>query len=111
MVDFVKKCSIPMTIAFFVFFVANLAALAASSFWLSSWSNDADLPVNTQNSKYIRLSIYLVLGLSHCNHILQTILSFVSLFQYYLCEKRLSAHNIEYIPSVGVHQRLQILTR
>jgi hypothetical protein len=58
-----------MTIIFLTFFTLSLAALAASNFWLSEWSNDSEDPVKAENNKYYRLTVYLVLGLLQCNHL------------------------------------------
>ena len=43
-----------MTIIFLTFFILSLAALAASNFWLSEWSNDSEDPVKAENNKYFR---------------------------------------------------------
>ena len=64
--DYIKKCSIPMTIIFLFFFVLSLAALAGSNFWLSEWSNDSKDALKAEENKYYRLTVYLVLGLLQC---------------------------------------------
>jgi ABC-type multidrug transport system fused ATPase/permease subunit len=64
--DYIKKCSIPMTITFLFFFTLSLAALAASNFWLSEWSNDSINSIKAEQNKYYRLTVYLVLGLLQC---------------------------------------------
>jgi ATP-binding cassette subfamily C (CFTR/MRP) protein 1 len=57
------------TILFYVLFLLSNVALAASSFWLSAWSNDiidtVD-PDRAQKWKYFRLTIYVLLGLAQC---------------------------------------------
>ena len=55
-----------MTIIFMSFFTLSLAALAASNFWLSEWSNDSKDPAKAESNKYYRLTVYLVLGLLQC---------------------------------------------
>ena len=66
LIDYIKKCSVPLTVTFSIFFTLSIAALAASSFWLSEWSNDASDLVKAEANKYFRLTIYLGLGLLHC---------------------------------------------
>lgn len=66
LVDYIKTCSVPLAIIFSGFFTSSIVALAASSFWLSEWSNDAIDPVKAEENKYFRLSIYLGIGLLQC---------------------------------------------
>jgi hypothetical protein len=42
LVDYVRKCGVALTTVFSLFFAGSIVALAASSFWLSEWSNDAN---------------------------------------------------------------------
>lgn len=66
LIDYIKKCGIALSTVFSIFFTSSIVALAASSFWLSEWSNDAEDPVKADDNKYFRLSIYLGLGLLQC---------------------------------------------
>lgn len=64
LIDYAKKCGLVNSIFFIVFLIFSTGTLAASSLWLSAWSNeDAD---EQSKSKYFRLTIYVVLGLSQC---------------------------------------------
>ena len=66
MVDYIKKCGISVTIIFFIFLTLSIVGLAASSFWLSVWSNDSLDFKKSQELKEYRLSVYLALGVLQC---------------------------------------------
>ncbi|RNA37460.1 multidrug resistance-associated 1 isoform X3, partial [Brachionus plicatilis] len=67
LVDYIKKSGILNSSLFFVFFNFSNVALAASSFWLSAWSNDSTKDVEMAKEKKIfRLTIYILLGLLQC---------------------------------------------
>ena len=66
LVDYIKKCGISVTIIFFIFLTLSIVGLAASSFWLSVWSNDSLDFEKSQELKEYRLSVYLALGVLQC---------------------------------------------
>nr|QBP17584.1 ABCC1-X8-like protein [Brachionus rotundiformis]QNH67883.1 ATP-binding cassette transporter subfamily C member 1 X8 [Brachionus rotundiformis] len=67
LVDYIKKSGILNSSLFFVFFNFSNVALAASSFWLSAWSNDSTRDIEMAKEKKIfRLTIYILLGLLQC---------------------------------------------
>lgn len=67
--DYIKKSGVLNSSLFFVFFNFSNIALAASSFWLSAWSNDStrDVEMAIENKKF-RLTIYILLGLLQCKN-------------------------------------------
>ena len=68
LIDYAKKCGLVNSIFFLVFLLFSTGTLAASSLWLSAWSNeDAEVQSKT---KIFRLTIYVVLGLSQCKFLL-----------------------------------------
>ena len=71
LIDYIKKCGIINSVLFIVFFIMSTVSLAASSLWLSAWSNRAEkdqleFGAQSQESKYFYLCIYVVLGLAQC---------------------------------------------
>ena len=71
LIDYIKKCGIINSVLFIVFFIMSTLSLAASSLWLSEWSNKAESDkekygAQSQNSKYFYLSVYVILGLAQC---------------------------------------------
>ncbi|CAF0716997.1 unnamed protein product [Brachionus calyciflorus] len=67
LVDYMKKSGVFNSSMFFVFFNFSNVALAASSFWLSAWSNDSTENIQkAQERKYFRLAIYIALGFLQC---------------------------------------------
>lgn len=66
LIDYIKKCSVSLTVVFSIFFTSSIIGLAASSFWLSEWSNDSVDPIKAEENKYFRLSVYLGLGFLQC---------------------------------------------
>jgi ABC-type multidrug transport system fused ATPase/permease subunit len=65
LLDYIKKCGIVNSAFFLLFFILSNITFAASSLWLSAWSNEATSE-QSQSSKYFRLTIYVSLGLAQC---------------------------------------------
>ena len=71
LIDYIKKCGIINSALFLLFFIMSTVSLAASSLWLSAWSNEAERAkteygAQSQSSKYFYLSVYVALGLAQC---------------------------------------------
>lgn len=69
LLDYIKKSGLMNTIIFLILYLLSNIALAASSFWLSAWSNDTidETDPNKANKlRYFRLTIYVLLGLCQC---------------------------------------------
>ena len=66
LIDLLKKCGIINSVLFIFFFILSTFSLAASSLWLSAWSNEASKESQSQQSKYFYLLIYVILGLAQC---------------------------------------------
>lgn len=61
-----KKSGIANGVIFIILFLMSNVALSASSFWLSTWSNDSENPEKAKELKTYRLTVYLILGCIQC---------------------------------------------
>nr|QUF59452.1 ATP-binding cassette transporter Abcc1-7 [Brachionus angularis] len=62
--EYFKACRLSLSFLFFFLFLLSYASDMSSNYWLTEWSNEANLEPSARKSKFFRLGIYSLLGFS-----------------------------------------------
>lgn len=76
--DYFRSCSLSVSVVFIIFYFLSNAVQAGNSFWLSKWTQDAEMETqnnlpnstNSSSQKYLDLGVYSALGILQCKIIL-----------------------------------------